>query len=156
MGERQKYECDRCGACCGGQLIIEADCVDAEREPRLLEHTNLTLDQLQEPTEHGFFRVIMLRDPERRCCPFLDTQSGGATCQIHPTRPHTCVGFPAGGPQCQIVCLDSGHGILRDVNGNPPDVDRWPEEYAHADYSPDWLEEMKEAVAAAAKAEGQA
>ena len=31
------YECDGCGACCEGHLLVEADLLDLLREPRLLE-----------------------------------------------------------------------------------------------------------------------
>lgn len=31
------YECGRCGACCKGTVIVEADYLDARRELRLLE-----------------------------------------------------------------------------------------------------------------------
>lgn len=31
-----EYECDRCGACCRGTLIVEAYYLDALREPRIL------------------------------------------------------------------------------------------------------------------------
>lgn len=33
----EKYECDRCGACCQGHLIVEADELDVLRELRLPE-----------------------------------------------------------------------------------------------------------------------
>ena len=32
----QRYECDKCGACCKGTLIVEADDLDVLREPRLI------------------------------------------------------------------------------------------------------------------------
>ena len=31
------YQCDRCGACCQGHLIVEADDLDVLREPRLID-----------------------------------------------------------------------------------------------------------------------
>ena len=32
-----RYECDLCGACCRGYLIVEADAVDMLRETRLID-----------------------------------------------------------------------------------------------------------------------
>ena len=31
------YECDKCGACCRGNLLVEAYELDVLREPRLIE-----------------------------------------------------------------------------------------------------------------------
>lgn len=33
----ERYECDKCGACCKGTLIVEADDLDVLREPRIIE-----------------------------------------------------------------------------------------------------------------------
>jgi len=90
-----RYECDCCGACCRGTLIVEAFYLDALREPRILEADvtgrKPTLDDL---------------DDECRCvllaaglpCRFLGMNG---RCVIYPTRPNTCVGFEAGDEQCQ-------------------------------------------------------
>lgn len=32
-----RYECDQCGACCTGRLIVQAEDLDVMREPRLIE-----------------------------------------------------------------------------------------------------------------------
>ena len=32
----KRFECDKCGACCQGSLIVEADDLDVMREPRLI------------------------------------------------------------------------------------------------------------------------
>ncbi|HQZ65537.1 MAG TPA: hypothetical protein PLY87_10700 [Planctomycetaceae bacterium] len=32
----ERFECDKCGACCQGSLIVEADDLDVMREPRLI------------------------------------------------------------------------------------------------------------------------
>ena len=39
------YECDRCGACCAGHLIVEAYHVDVLREPRLEPVDNIGSDK---------------------------------------------------------------------------------------------------------------
>jgi Fe-S-cluster containining protein len=90
-----RYECDLCGACCRGTLIVEAYYLDALREPRILDADvtgrKVALDDL---------------DDECRCvllaaglpCRFLGDDS---RCTIYPTRPNTCVGFEAGDEQCQ-------------------------------------------------------
>lgn len=89
------YECDLCGACCRGTLIVEAYYLDALREPRILD-ADVT----------GRKPALDDLDDESRCvllacglpCRFL---SADGRCTIYPTRPNTCVGFEAGDEQCQ-------------------------------------------------------
>ena len=94
-----KYECDQCGACCQGLLIIEADSIDLQREPRLIEADACREGQTVEETlsdleESGQCLVIAGR------CRFL---SRDCLCSIYPTRPNACVGMQAGDHQCQEV-----------------------------------------------------
>ncbi len=87
-------ECDHCAACCN-TLIIEIHHVDVVREPRLLEVATACR---QEPGEDVWERAYLLA-------------SGGSTggcpmhrdgrCSVYPTRPTCCVGFEAGGTDCQ-------------------------------------------------------
>ena len=90
-----KYDCDLCGACCRGTLIVEAYYLDALREPRILD-ADVT----------GRKRPLDDLDDEWSCvllaaglpCQFLSAEG---RCTIYPTRPNTCVGFEAGDEQCQ-------------------------------------------------------
>ena len=89
-----RYECDKCGACCKGNLIVEADEIDVMREPRLIE-----ADRHYAPL--GVLRNDMGRAVIISCgeaCPFLGADN---FCSIHPTRPNVCVAFEAGDKQCQ-------------------------------------------------------
>ncbi len=89
------YECDLCGACCRGTLIVEAYYLDALREPRILD-ADVT----------GRKRALDDLDDEWSCvllasglpCRFLSAEG---RCAIYTTRPNTCVGFEAGDEQCQ-------------------------------------------------------
>ena len=90
-----EYECDRCGACCRGTLIVEAYYLDALREPRILDADvtgrKVTIDDLTDDD-----RCILLA--ANHSCRFLSAEG---CCTIYPTRPNTCVGFEAGDEQCQ-------------------------------------------------------
>lgn len=90
-----KYECDRCGACCGGTLIVEAYYLDAIREPRLLDADvcgrSTTMDELSDET-----RCIVLAAND--ACRFLVADG---RCGIYPTRPNVCVSMEAGDEQCR-------------------------------------------------------
>lgn len=90
-----QYECDRCGACCRGTLIVEAYYLDAVREPRLLDADvtgrRQTMDELSDET-----RCILLA--ANQPCRFRSVEG---CCTIYPTRPNTCVGMEAGDEQCQ-------------------------------------------------------
>lgn len=90
-----EYECDRCGACCRGVLIVEAYHLDALREPKILDADvtgrKVTIDDLTDDD-----RCILLA--ANRPCRFL---AAGGCCMIYPTRPNVCVGMEAGDEQCQ-------------------------------------------------------
>jgi Fe-S-cluster containining protein len=90
-----KYECDLCGICCQGTLIVEAFHLDAIREPRLLDAdvTGKTrpLDDL---TDDDRCIILAANIP----CKFLGSDN---RCTIYPTRPNVCVGMEAGDEQCR-------------------------------------------------------
>jgi Fe-S-cluster containining protein len=102
-----RYQCDKCGACCQGSLIVEADAIDVMREPRLIEvdrhyaqlGTAKTIELLR--SDVGRAVIISCRD----ACPFLN---GDNLCSIHPTRPNVCVAFEAGDEQCQAARAEEG------------------------------------------------
>lgn len=99
------YECDRCGACCQGTLIVEAYHIDALREPRILgadvSSRQTSLDDL---TDEDRCILLAANTP----CKFLGNDN---CCTIHPTRPNVCVAMPAGDEQCQYA---------RRMRGLPP------------------------------------
>ena len=90
-----KYECDHCGACCQGVLIVEAFYLDAIREPRILDADvsgqRRAIDDLSDDD-----RCVLLAAGHP--CRFL---GGDNRCTIYPTRPNVCVGMEAGEEQCQ-------------------------------------------------------
>jgi Fe-S-cluster containining protein len=95
-----RYECDKCGACCNGTLIVEADVLDVLREPRLIEADRYwrrkTVLQVIDELQDG--KAVLIACGRKRPCPFLNTEN---QCSIYPTRPNTCVAFQAGEEQCQ-------------------------------------------------------
>ena len=104
-----KYECDKCGACCQGHLIVQAEDLDVLREPRLIEAdprlAGKPIDEVMAELQDDFGRVITLACGAARPCPFLDA---GNTCSIYPTRPNDCVAMQAGDEQCQQSRQDAG------------------------------------------------
>lgn len=102
------YECDSCGLCCT-KLIIEADVVDALREPAIVS-------KCQELNiGHGIAheRMWMIACGEKRPCPFLEPKYGGERrCSVYVTRPGCCVYFQAGGVKCQEIRIAAGIGLL--------------------------------------------
>lgn len=101
-----RYECDCCGACCRGHLIVEADALDLLREPQLAEADPYYRGQPIEAV------LAMLDEPGRclvlaasRACIFLD---GTNRCSIHPTRPNDCVAMQPGDEQCQYARAAAG------------------------------------------------
>lgn len=109
-GAMPHFECDKCGACCSGTLIVEAEELDLLREPRLIESdphwggrtAEAVLHELQ--SEYG--RAIILACGRR--CTFLGADN---RCAIYPTRPNVCVAMQAGDEQCQTA---------REAAGLPP------------------------------------
>ena len=100
-------ECQKCGACCH-KLIIEIGCHDIVREPRLAAVAR-PFREVEGPC--GFVAggeddgetihdqpCHLLTAGQR--CPMLGDDN---LCAIYLTRPNVCVGFPAGGTQCQAT-----------------------------------------------------
>ena len=94
-------QCDGCGACCMGHLLVEADWLDLLREPRLLEAdrhgAGWSFDAAAKDLEDEG-RSLLIAGGTR--CPFLGAES---RCSIYPTRPAACVAMEAGGEQCLEV-----------------------------------------------------
>ena len=97
-----KYECDQCGACCSGKLIVQAEELDVLREPRLIEadshYAGKGVDEVLTLLRQDFGRVVTLSCGQS--CPFLDPDN---RCSIYPTRPNDCVDMQAGDEQCRYA-----------------------------------------------------
>jgi Fe-S-cluster containining protein len=111
-----RYECDRCGACCRGHLLVEAYELDVRREPRLAaadigEWTRGETAQtvMQELEQEGKCLIIA---GGKGACSFLSEDN---TCEIYPTRPNVCVAMDAGGEQCQEAREVDGLDALEPV-----------------------------------------
>ena len=100
----EKYECDQCGACCKGPLLVEVYELDVMREPSLLK-ANINKTSLSKTANEV---MEMLRDDSRclliaagdQACRFLGDEN---KCEIYPTRPNVCVDMQAGDECCQIA-----------------------------------------------------
>lgn len=96
------YECDQCGACCRGNLLVEAYDLDVWREPRLATAAiaqwtrGMTLQTLMEDLEQDGKCLIIAGGAD--ACRFLRHDNA---CDIYPTRPNVCVAMQAGDDQCQ-------------------------------------------------------
>jgi Fe-S-cluster containining protein len=89
------YECDCCGACCRGTLIVEAFTLDVIREPRVLHaDVNGRVPTIDDLLEEEKCVVLAANVP----CRFLGENN---RCTIYPTRPNVCVGMQTGDEQCQ-------------------------------------------------------
>jgi len=100
------YQCDKCGVCCQGGLIVEAEWVDVVREPRLKEADPFYRDRsIAEVLEllRDEMRVVTLA--AGRSCLFLAEDK---SCSIYPTRPNTCIEMEAGDEQCQQARQSAG------------------------------------------------
>ena len=99
-----RFECDQCGACCKGTLIVEADDLDILREPRLIEadpnYAGQSLLQVIDTFQSDVGRALILACGTDRPCAFLGEDN---RCQIYPTRPNECVAMQAGDDQCQLA-----------------------------------------------------
>lgn len=101
-----KFECDKCGACCKGSLIVEVEDLDVIREPRLIDadahHADTPVDQMvREMREEWKGVIIACGKP----CSFLGQDN---QCTIYPTRPNCCVALQAGDEQCQDARAAAG------------------------------------------------
>jgi Fe-S-cluster containining protein len=107
------FECDCCGACCRGTLIVEADEIDALREPRLLTACITDWGQAKTPAEllahlaEGFGACLIIAGNQP--CKFVGEDN---LCSIYPTRPNACVAMQAGDEQCQLARASAGLGPL--------------------------------------------
>lgn len=110
----EKFKCDNCGACCKS-LIVEADYLDVQREPRLYQIFTGDKAKLRS-REH----VVHLYDLETRQCPFLDES---CKCEIYNTRPNECVLVEPGDAKCQQARYMQSLPLLRDVDGNEPSIE---------------------------------
>jgi len=92
-----RYECDQCGACCKGHLIVETDALDILREPRLIaadhHHAGKTVEKMLDDYGEGMAVIIACGKP----CSFLVENC----CSIYSTRPNCCVAFQAGDEECK-------------------------------------------------------
>lgn len=108
-----RYECNKCGACCKGSLIVEADDLDVLREPRLIDadrhHRGKPVAQMVEEIQTDMKAVILACGSP---CPFLGSDNG---CTIYPTRPNACVGMQAGDEQCQEARVAAGLAPLQPI-----------------------------------------
>ena len=96
------YDCDKCGACCRGNLLVEVYDLDVWREPKLADsHISLWTRDMARQT------LMDELEQEGKCliiaggvhaCGFLREDN---TCDIYPTRPNVCVAMQAGDDQCQ-------------------------------------------------------
>lgn len=110
----EKFRCDNCGACCK-TLIVEANYLDAMREPRLYEIFTGDKSDLRLGGH-----CVMLYDIEKKQCPFLDES---CKCSIYLTRPNECVAVEPGDAKCQQARHMMGLPLLRDVDGNEPSIE---------------------------------
>lgn len=109
-----RYECDRCGACCKGTLIVECEDLDVLREPRLIEADphweGANVDRVLHELRTDMKVVIIACG---RPCPFLGAEN---LCTIYPTRPNSCVGMEAGDEQCQEARAAEGLPPLEPIS----------------------------------------
>lgn len=110
----ENFRCDNCGACCQ-KLLVEADYIDVQREPRLYDIFTGDRSKLRNGEQ-----VVMLYDLDKMQCPFL---SDSCHCSIYSTRPNECVSIEPGDAKCQQARHMKGLPLLRDINGNEPSMD---------------------------------
>jgi hypothetical protein len=65
------YECDQCGACCKGTVIVEADYLDVRREPRLIQLQVGPYRTTQRELEDDG-KIVLLACGTDKPCPCLD------------------------------------------------------------------------------------
>jgi Fe-S-cluster containining protein len=97
------FECDGCGLCCNGSLIVEASALDLIREPRIQEAYPLTRGKNLD-VKLPILEACWVLGCGKRCS-FLGTDN---RCGIYATRPNTCVAFAAGSVKCQGLRKDAG------------------------------------------------
>ena len=114
-----RFECDRCGACCKGTLIVEADDIDVMRQPRLVEadphYAGQKAGEVIKRLQNEVGRNLLLACGTIRPCPFLGSEN---LCSIYPTRPNACVMMQAGDEQCQNARREVGLPELRPLDSD--------------------------------------
>ena len=95
-------ECQECGSCCKGHLIVEVYDLDVLREQ------HLAAADITERTRGMTYQTLMADlEQEGKClviaggrdeCKFLCEDD---TCAVYPTRPNACVAMQAGDEQCR-------------------------------------------------------
>lgn len=109
----ERYECDQCGACCNGTLIVEASWLDLEREPKIKDsdpfYVDKTLDETRSMLADEMRVIVMVCGSSRPCSMLGENQQ----CQIYPTRPNVCVAMEAGSEQCQEARQQMGLSRLQ-------------------------------------------
>lgn len=117
------FECDQCGACCAGHLIVEADALDVLRQPQILQAdpnwAEQSVDEVVDRFQNDIGLAVIVACGTNRPCPFLDAES---RCSIYPTRPNDCVAMQAGSEQCQQARDAAGLPALEPANtaAEPP------------------------------------
>ena len=106
--------CQRCAACCQ-HTIIEAEFLDALREPRIAAEGILLDGYGTIPPDQSSW---CLNRPLGGPCIFLEaarlpTGGGQSRCTIYPTRPNVCVAFEPGSDACCRARADAGLLPLR-------------------------------------------
>ena len=119
------YECDGCGLCCAGNLIVEAFYYDVMREPRIAEVYPIKRKDTSLPILDSCW-VLGCSDP----CKFLTPEK---RCGIYATRPHACVSFMAGSPKCQGLRKQHGLAALPPVQRPATEMNRVYAESVQAD-----------------------
>ena len=93
------HECEQCGACCKGTLIVETDYQDVLREPRILAaQVGPYKVTVRELAKEG--KVALLACGLERPCPFLGDDH---RCTIYATRPDACREFEPGSERCREI-----------------------------------------------------
>ena len=111
-----RYECDQCGACCKGTVIVEADYLDVRREPRLIQlQVGSYRASPRELEDEG--KIVLLSCSLESPCPCLDADN---RCTIYPTRPNVCAAFEAGGEKCQAARAQFGIEPLPTITASTP------------------------------------
>lgn len=100
-----RYECDRCGACCRGALLVEVYDIDVLREPRLaaadVTRPDLgSVEAVMADLNSDIDRCLIIAGGVDHPCPFLGADN---LCSIYPTRPNACVAMEAGSEVCQTA-----------------------------------------------------
>jgi len=115
--------CQRCAACCQ-HTVVEADFLDALREPRIAAEGVLLDGHGTVPPDEASW---CLNPPIFEPCVFLK----GGDCTIYPTRPNACVAFEPGSDACcraraaaGLLPLRPRHGRIQpgELEGIRPDL----------------------------------